>query len=251
MLENTIEYLNDQLNDLSGLAGSVADFALNNKSFMIHSTLDVLGMLPGIGNFADGLNAVVYLLEGDMTNVAWSLAACLPLAGVAAVGVKYTGKAADATITFFKNSDKLNGFLDKGKDLLKGGDNFFSKLFKKADDVPVEDIPRNSSANVPKSLLQGEANTRVYLGIKDGEFDYVGIAKDIGKRQKQHGDRFETLREITEEPLTRRQARAIEQVMIEKHPEFSNKINSISPNRDWYNDAKDWGTSWLEEHGFL
>ena len=75
------------------------------------------------------------------------------------------------------------------------------------------------------SLLQGNTNTRVYLGIIDGDTDYVGIAYDI----------------------KRRQARAIEQAMIKNHPEFSNKINSISTKRDWCNDA----ITWLKEHGYL
>ncbi len=99
--------------------------------------------------------------------------------------------------------------------------------------------------------MQGDPNTRVYLGIIDGEPDYVGIAYDVERRQSQHGDRFDYLREITTEPLIRRQARAIEQAMIKNHPEYSNKINSISTKRDWYNDAVTWGKAWLREHGPL
>ena len=109
----------------------------------------------------------------------------------------------------------------------------------------------SGSGSVPNSLLQGDPNTRVYLGIIDGEPDYVGIAYDVERRQSQHGDRFDYLREITTEPLTRRQARAIEQAMIKNHPEYSNKINSISTKRDWYNDAVTWGKAWLREHGLL
>lgn len=108
------------------------------------------------------------------------------------------------------------------------------------------------SDKVPESLLQGEANTSVYLGIVDGEADYVGITYDVPTRQAQHGERFDRLREITQEQLTRRQARAIEQVMIENnYPSFSNKIYSISPKHDWYDDAIKWGTQWLRDHGFL
>ena len=110
---------------------------------------------------------------------------------------------------------------------------------------------KSGSGSVPNSLLQGDPNTRVYLGIIDGEPDYVGIAYDVERRQSQHGDRFDYLREITTEPLTRRQARAIEQAMIKNHPEYSNKINSISTKRDWYNDAVTWGKAWLREHGPL
>ena len=62
---------------------------------------------------------------------------------------------------------------------------------------------------------------------------------------------FDFLREITTEPLTRRQARAIEQSMKEGNPQFSNKINSIRPTRDWYNDAVNWGTKWLKGNGII
>jgi hypothetical protein len=109
----------------------------------------------------------------------------------------------------------------------------------------------NAINKVPASLMEGSANTRVYLGIIDGVQDYVGITKDIIKRQAQHGDRFDFLREITTEPVTRRQARAIEQAMKEASADFSNIINSISPKRDWYNDAVNWGNSWLKSNGYL
>ena len=108
---------------------------------------------------------------------------------------------------------------------------------------------RNSK--IPESLLQGKADTRVYLGIKNGKPNYVGITNDIERRQNQHGDRFDYLQEITSEPLTRRQARSIEQVLIENNSQFSNKINSISPKRNWYNDAKVWGSAWLKRRGYL
>lgn len=79
----------------------------------------------------------------------------------------------------------------------------------------------------------------------------MGITYDIEKRQMQHGNRFDYLREMTTEPLTRRQARAIEQVMIEKNPQFSNKFNSIGPKREWYEEARLWGKIWLKEHHYL
>ena len=104
---------------------------------------------------------------------------------------------------------------------------------------------KGGSDLVPKSLLKGKAYTSVYYGIKDSKNDYVSITNNISRRQTQHGDR---LIEITDEPLTRRQARAIEQVLIEDNPQFSNKINSISLKRDWYNDATEWARKWLSEH---
>lgn len=109
-----------------------------------------------------------------------------------------------------------------------------------------------ASDNVPASLLKGEKDSHVYLGIKDGNEVYAGISKDVARREAQHGDKFDKLQQITDEPLTRRQARAIEQALIEGHPEFTaNKINSISPDRDRYDDAVEWGNAWLKYNGYL
>lgn len=106
-----------------------------------------------------------------------------------------------------------------------------------------------SESTVPESLLNGETNTHAYLGVRDQNPVYTGITKDPIKRAAQHGDRFE-LDVITETPITRRQARAIEQVLIEKNPQFENIINSIGRNRSWYRDAVYWGEKWLRENGF-
>jgi uncharacterized protein RhaS with RHS repeats len=94
------------------------------------------------------------------------------------------------------------------------------------------------------------ANTTVYLGIKDGKAVYTGITTDVGKRLCQHNakeaGRFDALVSLTN-PLTRDQARAIEQSLINsnKNNGFTNTINSISPTRDWYNQAIDWANQVL------
>lgn len=96
----------------------------------------------------------------------------------------------------------------------------------------------------PTSLMQGIRNTHVYIGVRDGMPVYVGIAKDVGLRAAQHGARFR-LERLTSQPLFRRQARAVEQLIIERNPHFENKINSIAKSRDWYDDAKRWAELWF------
>lgn len=65
-------------------------------STVVHTGLDVVGLIPGVGEIADGANALIYLAEGDKVNAAISAAAMIPGAGMAATGAKYTKKAADA-----------------------------------------------------------------------------------------------------------------------------------------------------------
>jgi len=101
---------------------------------------------------------------------------------------------------------------------------------------------------LPAALAGGPANTDVYLGSSAGSDVYAGITNDVDRRARQHGDRF-SIRAITAYPLVRGAARAIEQALIARNPGFENKINSISPNRPFYQDAVDWGEAWLKGKG--
>ena len=56
----------------------------------LHLALDIVGMLPIpiVSELADGVNAVIYVFEGDLANAALSAAALVPLAGSAVTAVK-------------------------------------------------------------------------------------------------------------------------------------------------------------------
>ena len=86
-------------------------------------------------------------------------------------------------------------------------------------------------------------------GIKMVKPVYVGISKDVDIRAGQHGDRFDKLARITEEPLNRGHVRSIEQAIIHNNPHFENSIDSISPTRKLYSDAVSWGENWLNNNG--
>lgn len=58
--------------------------------------LDVAGMVPGVGNAADLVNAGISLARGHYGEAALSLAAAVPLAGLAAGGAKIAGKGVKA-----------------------------------------------------------------------------------------------------------------------------------------------------------
>ena len=64
---------------------------------MVHIALDIVGLVPGIGEFADLANGIIYTIEGDGVNATLSFAATVPLAGWTAVGIKYAKKGIDIT----------------------------------------------------------------------------------------------------------------------------------------------------------
>ncbi|MFV0493587.1 hypothetical protein [Mycobacterium sp.] len=101
---------------------------------------------------------------------------------------------------------------------------------------------------LPAALRGGATDVHVYYGVSGGKPVYTGITNNLARRQVQHGDRF-VVQQVTSAPVTRGQARAIEQALIVRNPGFQNKINSISPNHSWYQEAVDWGEAWLRANG--
>jgi predicted double-glycine peptidase len=115
--------------------------------------------------------------------------------------------------------------------------------------VPVAATSVQTINRATEFLSRGPANTHVYYGIKNEARAYVGITKDVTKRAIQHGARFERLKPITAHPVTRGQARAIEQAIINNSPNFTNIRNSISPIHSWHSNAVSWGQAWLRNNG--
>ncbi|MCB1915650.1 MAG: hypothetical protein KDG52_08040 [Rhodocyclaceae bacterium] len=65
-------------------------------SDLLHTGLDVVGLIPVVGEVADGANALIYLAEGDKVNAALSAASMLPVGGQAATAAKWGKKGVDA-----------------------------------------------------------------------------------------------------------------------------------------------------------
>jgi hypothetical protein len=63
-------------------------------SDVLHGTLDVIGLVPVLGEAANGVGALVYLVEGDPVSAAFDAAAMWPAGGQAATAGKYAAKAA-------------------------------------------------------------------------------------------------------------------------------------------------------------
>lgn len=61
----------------------------------VHGTLDGLGFVPGLGAVPDGINAFIYVVEGDIENASLAAFAAIPVIGDAAKGGVLVGKAAN------------------------------------------------------------------------------------------------------------------------------------------------------------
>ncbi len=135
-----------------------------NVSGWIHGGLDVVGLVPGFGEIADGVNALYYLGEGNYADATLSAAAMVPIAGYAAnaaKAVKYTNKAVDAakvidkvndTKKALKNADKIaegrKFEADKVKELIDNGKSVSNN--KRL-------VPQNGKGNVKGNRTNADA----------------------------------------------------------------------------------------------
>ncbi|SDM08848.1 intein N-terminal splicing region [Lentzea albidocapillata subsp. violacea] len=68
----------------------------DNISTIGHTVLDVAGLVPGLGEIADGINAVWYLAEGNYTDAALSAAGMIPFGGWGATAAKWGNRGYDS-----------------------------------------------------------------------------------------------------------------------------------------------------------
>ena len=57
--------------------------------------LDIAGLIPGVGELADGVNGLIYTARGDTLNAALSFSSMIPFAGWASTGGKFINKGSD------------------------------------------------------------------------------------------------------------------------------------------------------------
>jgi RHS repeat-associated protein len=99
---------------------------LNGNSDDIHTALDISGLTPFAGIYADVTNAILYISEGDFFNAGVSVLGMAPGGQVAtgarviSKGVKFTGDQ-QALITLAKEAKRIGVTLDEAKILKSWG----------------------------------------------------------------------------------------------------------------------------------
>ncbi len=78
--------------DVSGAGADVAGAIADNALGVTQTSLDLLGLVPGFGEPADGINALIYASQGDEVNAGLSAAGMIPFLGWGATGGKIGGK---------------------------------------------------------------------------------------------------------------------------------------------------------------
>ena len=113
-----------------------------------HLTLDVVGMVPVVGNAADAANAAWYASEGDYLNAALSSLGMIPAIGQAVIAAKPVIIAASAGIVFKSLDEALawaRRWLDDAGILARGSDEAVDGVMATARGVNGTPIPRTAT----------------------------------------------------------------------------------------------------------
>ncbi|NER16780.1 DUF6443 domain-containing protein [Spongiivirga citrea] len=156
------------------------------------------------------------------------------------------------------------------------GDNEFYRIrrnsYERVDELPASNqaiqivLPQKAAAKSGIVLMGAKASTKqtmVYLAKRGGKVIYVGITNNFARRAVQHlkGPHKLKINQIDDalESLSRNDARAVEQVLIEyfglggkrgQTGQLLNRINSISEKNKKYGAALKKGKKLLETAGF-
>ncbi|MCM0627483.1 hypothetical protein M5J14_23710, partial [Lysinibacillus sp. OL1_EC] len=74
----------------------------------LQTGLDIVGMVPVVGEVADGVNGIIYAARGDKVNAALSFGAMIPVVGNAATAGKWVNKGAKAAKGISESAQKAN-----------------------------------------------------------------------------------------------------------------------------------------------
>lgn len=140
----------------------------------LQTGLDLVGLVPGWGEIADGANSLIYLARGDYANASLSASAMIPLVGWGATGTKLAMKAEKAysgyrAASSAKNAKLLNKHLnqlekygaDGFKQLQNGSNRYYGNLDKARN--PGEMIGRR----VVREWNPYTGNTRTWMETLD------------------------------------------------------------------------------------
>lgn len=166
-------------------------------SDVTHGVLDVVGLVPVLGEVANGAGALIYLAEGDPVSAAFDAAAMWPAGGQVATGGKYAAKAATRA----------------AKEAAQAAE---KKVAKEAAEAAEKKAAKEAEEKAAKKKAEEGGNVKGKKKLKCGEHGTYGDLKKKtgdGKFDRDHIPSKAALKERAAEllgPLNKKQLDAIE-----------------------------------------
>ena len=127
----------DKLNEFNADENGGKPTDWNSYLDATQTALDLAGLLPGIGEFADVISGTISLARGNYAEAALNFAAAIPLAGTFIAGTKIVKKAINTAEDnkgvydlLVKNADDIQGYVGQSQSVYKRIAQHFSKAGK-------------------------------------------------------------------------------------------------------------------------
>ncbi|WP_394833413.1 DUF4157 domain-containing protein [Pendulispora rubella] len=147
---------------------------------ILHGALDIAGLIPALGAIPDGINAGIYLIEGDWTNAGLSAAAMVPIFGE---GVTLTKRGIRVTRAAISKAGKET--IEQGlKNAVKEGEKLAEKGAKEAEKAALEAEKVAKKEGAEKAAKEGTGK-----GAKEAEKEADEAAKK-DKKEKNKGGKW-------------------------------------------------------------
>ncbi|HEY9368647.1 DNRLRE domain-containing protein [Streptomyces sp.] len=136
-----------------------------------HAALDVVGMVPVVGEVADVANGIWYAAEGNYADAALSMASAIPLVGYGATAVK-AGKYAAKGIEAVDSANDVRKTVDKADDVADA-----ASTARKADgETPgatpkkEPEAPKCTNSFVPGTkVVMADGSTKAIEALREGD----------------------------------------------------------------------------------
>jgi len=155
--------------------------------------LDGVGLIPGVGEIADGANALISLGRGDYAGATLSAAAMIPFAGwgaTAAKAAKKAAEAADAVNDAKKAADAVND-AQKAKAVAEGtakaGEEIVDQSVKHADEAAEAGKKFDGDGAKVKEESVETGDIEKIPPLRQAYVDEVKALEDISRKMKAEG----------------------------------------------------------------
>ncbi len=141
----------------------------------VHTGLDGIGLVPGLGEIADGTNALLYLAEGDHINAGLSAAAMIPLVGYGATAVKY-GKKAEKLVDIYTATRNGKKYVGQSVNYLT---RYTKKVSKEMKPKLLIKVPKRLANAVEQQMISVHGTVKYGNGLADNRRLQMSLKNQI------------------------------------------------------------------------
>ncbi|MDF2473454.1 MAG: hypothetical protein K0R21_1236 [Anaerocolumna sp.] len=143
----------------------------------VQTFLDVVGLIPAVGEPADAANAAIYTARGDYANAALSAAACIPIVGSLGTTAKLVNKGSQVVETVVDGAKIIDNLVDSSKIVDKVND--AGKAVDNISDVSKGIDATKQTSNVASEVIEGGLETSQKLLNVGTKSDAIASVKNL------------------------------------------------------------------------